>query len=65
MPYSDCPNCRLTVYFAPRMTDIKKCPRCGSKRLGEPGRLSSQVRNFQRSVGCARPQGPKRPAVGG
>jgi hypothetical protein len=60
MPYLDCPTCRLTVYVAPRLTPINKCPRCGSRRLGEPGRLFRQVRNFQRSVGA---RGPRAPAA--
>jgi hypothetical protein len=64
MPYLDCPTCRLAVYFAPRMSGIKRCPRCGSKHLGDPGRLFQEIRQFQRSVGDARPQRPKRPAVG-
>ena len=64
MPYLDCPTCRLTVYVAPRLTPLDKCPRCGSKRLGEPGRLFHQVRKLQRSVGGTRPQGPNRPVAG-
>jgi hypothetical protein len=64
MPYLDCPTCRLTVYAAPRLTPIDKCPRCGSKRLGAPARLFRQVRKFQRSVGGVPPQRPNRPAAG-
>jgi ssDNA-binding Zn-finger/Zn-ribbon topoisomerase 1 len=64
MPYLDCPNCRLTVYAAPRLTPIAKCPRCGSKRLGEPGRLFRQVRKFQRSAGRVTARRPNRPAAG-
>jgi Zn-finger nucleic acid-binding protein len=63
MSYLDCPTCRLTVYVSPRLTPIDKCPRCGSRRLGEPSRLFREVRRFQRSVGDRRPQGSK-PAAG-
>jgi len=47
MPYLDCPTCRVTVYVAPRLTPLEKCPRCGSRDLGDPGRLFEQVRRFQ------------------
>jgi hypothetical protein len=63
MPYLDCPSCRLTVYTAPRLTPLDKCPRCGSKQVGEPGHLFGQVSKFQRSVGGVRPQDPNRPAA--
>jgi hypothetical protein len=47
MPYLDCRTCRLTLYAPARRTPFGECPRCGSKQLGEPGRLFHQVRKFQ------------------
>ena len=65
MPYLDCPSCRLTVYCAPQLTPIDRCPRCGSKRLGDPGRLFDQVREFQRVVGGVGSQRSNRTAARG
>jgi hypothetical protein len=63
MPYLNCPTCHLTVYSAASWAHIDDCPRCGA-RLGDPASLFREIRRFQRSIGDARPQGPKRPAVG-
>lgn len=45
MPYLDCPSCRLTVYVAPTLAPVEKCPRCGRKRLGKPARLFHDLRS--------------------